>query len=130
MIQTVVTDLCPFPLKFIFWSPNPRYLRISLFLEIKTLKRWLSYSEALKVCPIPIWWCLYKKTCGWEKRPQGCSWIKERIREDTARKWPSTSQRRGASEAMEPVHTFILDFYPLDCEKINVYCSSQPVLGI
>ena len=41
--------------KFIYWSPNPQYLKIWQCLEKGPLKRWLSWNEDVRVGPHPIW---------------------------------------------------------------------------
>ena len=40
------------------WSPNPQYLRMWLYLQVGSLKRWLSSTEAVK-CAL----CLVAKPC-------------------------------------------------------------------
>ena len=66
--------------------------------------------------------CLYKR----RKRQQECVHTEERPCEDTVRRLPYTCQEVFSPET-NPDDTYILDFQPQKCEKINFYYLSHPI---
>jgi len=78
-------ELCP--LKFIWWSPNPQYLRRTAFGD-RSLRKVIKLKWSLTVGPHPIWLLyLEERTFGHAGRHQGCAHM-ARPCEDSVRRWP------------------------------------------
>ena len=90
---------------FICWSPDPQYLRMGLYLDMRSLKGWLSYKWVISSGLIPTITRVLR-------RDQDTNLHREKTLWKHGRRWPSNKPRREASEETKPADALIWDFNP------------------